>query len=136
MFAPGDKLEYGHYTVLRELGAGGMGVVYHCRDEFLQREIAIKMLLPELMADDDTVEVFRQEARLAAQLEHPNIVTIHNIGIENKEGKTHHYIAMEYLPGGSLKQRIDRDQYIPLEQCLEWMKQMTIGLNYAHKRGV
>jgi serine/threonine-protein kinase len=136
MFAPGDKLEYGHYTVLRELGAGGMGVVYHCRDEFLQREIAIKMLLPELMADDDTVEVFRQEARLAAQLEHPNVVTIHNIGIENKEGKVHHYIAMEFLPGGSLKQRIEQDQNLYLEQCLEWMKQLTVGLNYAHKRGV
>lgn len=136
MFAPGDKLEYGHYTVLRELGAGGMGVVYHCRDEFLQREIAIKMLLPELMSDDDTVDIFRLEARLAAQLEHPNIVTIHNIGIENKESKVHHYIAMEFLPGGSLKQRIESDEAIPLEQSLEWMKQMTTGVNYAHKRGV
>lgn len=135
MFTPGDKLEYGHYTVLRELGAGGMGVVYHCRDEFLQREIAIKMLLPELMADDDTVEVFRQEARLAAQLEHPNVVTIHNIGLENREGKVHHYIAMEFLPGGSLKQRI-ADENFSMEQCLEWMKQLAIGLNYAHKRGV
>ncbi len=112
-----------------------MGVVYHCRDEFLQREIAIKMLLPELMADDDTVEVFRQEARLAAQLEHPNIVTIHNIGMENREGKVHHYIAMEFLPGGSLKGRIGKDTP-SLEQYLEWMKQMATGLNYAHKRGV
>lgn len=136
MFTAGDKLEYGHYTVLRELGAGGMGVVYHCRDEFLQRDIAIKMLLPELMADDDTVEVFRQEARLAAQLEHPNVVTIHNIGLENREGKVHHYIAMEFLPGGSLKQRITANESSHLEQCLEWMKQMTVGLNYAHKRGV
>lgn len=135
MFTPGDKLEYGHYTILRELGAGGMGVVYHCRDEFLQREIAIKMLLPELMADDDTVEVFRQEARLAAQLEHPNVVTIHNIGLENREGKVHHYIAMEFLPGGSLKQRITGERF-SMEQCLEWMKQLAIGLNYAHKRGV
>ena len=136
MFTPGDKLEYGHYTVLRELGAGGMGVVYHCRDEFLQREIAIKMLLPELMADDDTVEVFRQEARLAAQLEHPNVVTIHNIGLENREGKVHHYIAMEFLPGGSLKQRISDEEKTAMEQSLEWMKQLAVGLNYAHKRGV
>ena len=136
MFTPGDKLEYGHYTVLRELGAGGMGVVYHCRDEFLQREIAIKMLLPELMADDDTVEIFRQEARLAAQLEHPNVVTIHNIGLENREGKVHHYIAMEFLPGGSLKQRITDEQKTAMEQSLEWMKQLAVGLNYAHKRGV
>jgi serine/threonine protein kinase len=112
-----------------------MGIVYHCRDEFLQREIAIKMLLPELMADEDTVEVFRQEARLAAQLEHQNIVTIHNIGIENRDGKAHHYIAMEFLPGGSMKGRVgkERPQY---EQCLNWMKQLCTGLNYAHRRGV
>ncbi len=135
MFTPGDKLEYGHYTILRELGAGGMGVVYHCKDEFLQRDIAIKMLLPELMADDDTVEVFRQEARLAAQLEHPNVVTIHNIGLENREGKVHHYIAMEFLPGGCLKQRIASENF-SMEQSLEWMKQLTVGLSYAHKRRV
>lgn len=135
MFTPGDKLEFGHYTILRELGSGGMGVVYHCRDEFLQRELAIKMLLPELMADDDTVEVFRQEARLAAQLEHPGIVTIYNIGMENREGKIHHYMAMEYLPGGSLAQRIGKEQ-VSLEQAVEWMKELTTALHYAHKRGV
>lgn len=135
MFTPGDKLEFGHYTILRELGSGGMGVVYHCRDEFLQRELAIKMLLPELMADDDTVEVFRQEARLAAQLEHPGIVTIYNIGMENREGKIHHYMAMEYLPGGSLRQRIGKEQ-VTLEQAVEWMKELTTALHYAHKRGV
>lgn len=135
MFTPGDKLEFGHYTILRELGSGGMGVVWLCRDEFLQREIAIKMMLPEFMAENDTVEVFRQEARLAAQLEHPNIVTIHNIGVENREGALHHYIAMEFLPGGSLRGRIDKEK-LPLELALEWMKQLSSALNYAHKRGV
>ncbi len=135
MFTPGDKLEFGHYTILRELGSGGMGIVYHCRDEYLQREIAIKMLLPELMAESDTVEIFRQEARLAAQLEHPSIVTIHNIGVENRGGSVHHYIAMEYLPGGSLRGRIGKEK-IPLEQAVEWMKQLATALNYAHKRGV
>lgn len=135
MFTPGDKLEYGRYTILRELGTGGMGVVYHCRDEFLQREIAIKMLLPELMEEDDTVEIFHREARLAAQLEHPNIVTIHNIGTENCQGKLHHFIAMEFLPGGSLRQRITKVP-VPLEQAVDWMRQMTAALDYAHKRGV
>jgi len=135
MFTPGDKLEFGHYTILRELGSGGMGIVFHCRDEFLQREIAIKMMLPELMAETDTAEIFRQEARLAAQLEHPNIVTIHNIGVENREGKTHHYIAMEFLPGGSLRDRIGKEP-VQMEQALEWMKQLSSALNYAHKRGV
>lgn len=135
MFTPGDKLEFGHYTILKELGSGGMGVVYHCRDEYLQREIAIKMMLPELMSEHDTVEIFRQEARLAAQLEHPGIVTIHNIGVENREGNTHHYIAMEFLPGGSLRGRIGKEQ-ISLEQAVEWMKQLASALAYAHKRGV
>ncbi len=135
MFTPGDKIEFGHYTILRELGSGGMGVVYHCRDEFLQREIAIKMMLPELMAEDDTVDVFRQEARLAAQLEHPGIVTIHNIGVESKQDSTHHYIAMEFLPGGSLRKQIGKE-LVALEQALEWMKQLAQALNYAHKRGV
>jgi serine/threonine protein kinase len=136
MFTAGDKLEFGHYTILKELGSGGMGIVFHCRDEFLQREIAIKMMLPELMAETDTAEIFRQEARLAAQLEHPNIVTIHNIGVENREGKTHHYIAMEYLPGGSLRGRIGLEEQVSLEMALEWMKQLCSALNYAHKRGV
>ena len=135
MFTPGDKLEFGHYTILRELGSGGMGVVYHCRDEYLQREIAIKMMLPELMLEHDTVEIFRQEARLAAQLEHPGIVTIHNIGVENREGNTHHYIAMEFLPGGSLRGRIGKEP-VALEQAVEWMKQLASALAYAHKRGV
>lgn len=76
IFSRGDKLENGHYTVVKELGVGGMGVVYHCRDEQLMRDVAIKMLLPELMTDKSSVEIFRQEARLAALLEHPNIVTV------------------------------------------------------------
>jgi len=83
LFAHNDKLEDGHYTVLKELGVGGMGVVYHCRDEFLQREVAIKMLLPELMADPKNVEVFTEDARLAARMEHPNIVTVYDIGVES-----------------------------------------------------
>ncbi len=135
MFTPGDKLEFGHYTILKEIGSGGMGVVYHCRDEFLQREIVIKMMLPEVMAEHDTVEHFRQEARLAARLEHPGIVTIHNIGVENRQGEVYHYIAMEYLPGGSLRARIE-DKRISMEEALEWMKQLATALNYAHKQGV
>ncbi|MBA4077794.1 MAG: hypothetical protein C0508_22385, partial [Cyanobacteria bacterium PR.023] len=82
IFTRGDKLEDGHYSVLEEIGVGGMGVVYHCRDELLLRDVAIKMLLPSLMADKKNVDVFREEARLAAQLDHPNIVTVFDIGAE------------------------------------------------------
>src|SRR3990167_8621118 len=124
MFSSGDKLENGHYTIIKELGQGGMGVVYHCHDEFLQRDVAIKMLLPELMANQDTVETFHQEARLAAQLEHPNIVTIYDIGQQEYKGKVQHYMAMEYLPGGNLAGRITK-QELSLEHKLNWLKQLA-----------
>src|SRR5271163_3978422 len=106
MWAAGEKLDNGHYRVIKELGQGGMGLVLLCHDETLQRDVAIKMLLPELMTNSNTVDIFLQEARLAAQLEHPNIVTIFSIGKEEKKGKARHFIAMEYLSGGTLASRI------------------------------
>lgn len=135
IFALNDKLEDGHYTVLKELGVGGMGVVYHCRDEFLQRDVAIKMLLPELMADSKNVEVFTEEARLAARMDHPNIVTVYDIGVENRQGKAHHFVAMEYLPGGNLAVRT-QGAALAIEHALNWMKQLSNGLYFAHRKGV
>lgn len=135
IFARGEKLEDGHYTVLEELGVGGMGVVYHCRDELLLRDVAIKMLLPSLMADKKNLDVFKEEARLAAQLEHPNIVTVYDIGVESRQGRDHHFVAMEYLPGGNLAARVTQGP-LPLEHSLNWMKQLASGLSFAHKRGV
>jgi len=135
IFTRGDKLEDGHYSVLEEIGVGGMGVVYHCRDELLLRDVAIKMLLPSLMADKKNVDVFREEARLAAQLDHPNIVTVFDIGAEVRNGREHHFVAMEYLPGGNLAARVAQGP-LPLEHCLNWMKQLASGLSFAHKRGV
>jgi serine/threonine protein kinase/outer membrane protein assembly factor BamB len=131
MFSVGDKLDSGHYTVIKELGQGGMGVVFHCH---VQRDVAIKMLLPELMQNQGNVEVFHQEARLAAQLEHPNIVTVFGIGKEERKNKTRHYIAMEYLPGGTLSNRIAKE--LSIEHSLNWMKQLANGLSFAHKKGV
>ena len=135
IFSRGDKLENGHYTVVKELGVGGMGVVYQCRDEQLMRDVAIKMLLPELMTDKSSVEIFRQEARLAAQLEHPNIVTVYEIGVEERQKKQHHYVSMEYLPGGNLANRVISGP-LAVEHCLNWMKQLASGLTFAHKKGV
>lgn len=135
IFSRGEKLENGHYTVVKEIGVGGMGVVYHCRDELLTRDVAIKMLLPELMSDKKNLEVFRQEARLAAQLEHPNLVTVYDIGVEERHGKQHHFLAMEYLTGGNLAIRL-QDSPLSLEHALNWMKQLASGISFAHKRGV
>ncbi len=135
IFANNDKLEDGHYTVLKELGVGGMGVVYHCRDEFLQRDVAIKMLLPELMTDSKNVEVFTEEARLAARMEHPNLVTVYDIGVEVRQDKAHHFVAMEYLPGGNLANRT-QGAALAVEHALNWMKQLANGLYFAHRKGV
>jgi serine/threonine protein kinase/outer membrane protein assembly factor BamB len=135
IFSRGDKLENGHYTVLKELGVGGMGVVYQCRDEQLMRDVAIKMLLPELMADKSSVEIFHQEARFAAKLEHPNIVTVYDIGVEERQKKQHHFVSMEYLPGGNLANRVVAGP-LAVEHCLNWMKQLASGLTYAHKNSV
>jgi serine/threonine protein kinase/outer membrane protein assembly factor BamB len=135
MFSRGDKLDSGHYTIIKEIGVGGMGVVYHCRDEQLLRDVAIKMLLPELMVDKSNLEVFRQEARLAARLEHPNVVTVYGIDVEERQKKAHHYVCMEYLPGGNLANRVIGGP-LAVEHCLNWMKQLASGLTYAHKLGV
>ena len=135
MFVAGEKLENGHYTVIREIGQGGMGVVFHCHDEALQRDVALKMLLPELMNDQSQVETFHHEARLAASLEHPNIVTIYDIGKEERKGKTHYFMAMEFLPGGNLSLRLGHKE-LSIEHRLNWMKQLATGLSFAHKRGV
>jgi serine/threonine protein kinase/outer membrane protein assembly factor BamB len=136
LFNRGEKLEQNHYTILKELGVGGMGVVYHCRDEQLMRDVAIKMLLPELMADKSSVEIFQQEARLAAQLEHPHVVRVYDIGVEERQKKQHHYVCMEYLPGGNLAHSLSSPAGRSVESCLNWMKQLASGLAFAHKRGV
>ena len=112
-----------------------MGVVYHCRDTFLQRDVAIKMLLPELLKDSNSVKVFTQEAQLAAHLEHPNIVTVYDIGVEERDKQNHHFVAMEHLPGGTLANRTQNGA-LPIEHALNWMKQLANGLNFAHRRGV
>lgn len=135
IFIKGEKLEDGHYTVHDEIGVGGMGVVYHCKDELLLRDVAIKLLLPSLTADKKNIEVFKEEARLAAQLEHPNIVTVFDVGVTSKNDKEHHFVAMEYLPGGNLAQKLAGGP-LPIEHALNWMKQLASGLSFAHKRGV
>ena len=99
------------------------------------RNVAIKMLLPELMSDKNNVEIFHQEARFAAKLEHPNIVTVYDIGVEERQKKLHHFVSMEYLPGGNLAHRMVSGA-LNVEHCLNWMKQLASGLSFAHKNGV
>jgi TolB-like protein/tetratricopeptide (TPR) repeat protein len=127
--APGDRL--GPYEVLAPLGAGGMGEVYRARDTRLGREVALKVLPAAVASDERRLRRFEQEARSASALNHPNIVTIHDVG--ETDGVP--WIAMERVEGASLRQRLAADR-LPLEQALAIGLQVAQGLARAHAAGV
>src|SRR3989442_11349058 len=93
-----------HYQIVETLGRGGMGVVYKARDQHLDRFVAIKVLPPELVADPDRKRRFAQEAKAASALNHPNIITIHDIASDNSRD----FIVMEYVQGRTLGELIPR----------------------------
>ena len=123
----------GRYRVLSELGRGAMGVVYLCDDESLQRQVAVKtLLLPDDAGERKQLEArFRQEAKAAAGLNHPGIITIHDIG---REGDWL-YIAMELLKGTELRDRLQQGP-MPLTEAVDIAGQVAAGLAVAHAQGV
>ena len=120
-----------HYTVIRKLGSGGMGVVYEAEDSRLGRHVALKFLPTELEQDPHSLERFKQEARAASALNHPNICTIY--AIEECNGQ--HFIAMELLEGESLNDKIDGHS-LPLDKILDIGTQITDALDVAHAKGI
>ncbi|HLI63040.1 MAG TPA: protein kinase [Terriglobales bacterium] len=120
-----------HYTIVKKLGAGGMGVVYEAEDSRLGRRVALKFLPRELENDPTALQRFQQEARAASALNHPNICTIY--AIEECEGQ--HFIAMELLEGESLDQKID-GHHLPLDKILDIGIQITDALDVAHSKGI
>jgi serine/threonine protein kinase len=133
---PGQRI--GAYKILALLAAGGMGVVYRARDERLQRDVAIKLLLPEFTADAGRVRRFAQEARAASALNHPNIITIHEIGEAPAEGGSAHYIVTEYVEGETLRQRMAGAPQHRLEapEAIDIAAQVAAALSAAHQRGI
>ena len=120
-----------HYQILSSLGTGGMGEVYHARDLRLGRELAIKVLSETFAGDRGAMERFEQEARSASALNHPNIITIYDIGrIESVS-----YIAMEYVDGLSLRQML-LEGPIAIKKLLALAVQLADGLAAAHSRGI
>jgi Tol biopolymer transport system component len=126
---PGTKL--GAYETLAPLGAGGMGEVYRGRDTRLDRAVAIKVLPADFANDADRLKRFEQEARATSALNHPNILTIYDIGTH--EGAP--YIVAELLEGEELRVQLD-DGALPVRKALEYAQQVAAGLAAAHEKGI
>jgi serine/threonine-protein kinase len=122
----------GRYQILRKLGAGGMANVYLAEDQELGRRVAIKILNDRHANDEQFVERFRREAKNAAALSHPNIVSIYDRG----EAEGTYYIAMEYLDGRSLKELILSRGDAPVAVVVEYARQILSALRFAHRHGI
>jgi serine/threonine protein kinase/tetratricopeptide (TPR) repeat protein len=120
-----------HYRVLEKIGAGGMGEVYRAHDVQLGRDVALKVLPAQLLADDSARKLLIREARTASSLNHPNICTVHDVG----ETGGRNYIVMEYVKGRPLSELIGEGG-LPKEKVVRYGEQISDGLEHAHEHGV
>jgi serine/threonine protein kinase len=120
-----------HYRVLRQLGGGGMGVVYEAEDLNLNRHVAMKFISPGLANDTTALERFRREAHSASSLNHPNIVTIYEFG----QCDSSYYIAMELVQGKTLRELFSSG-VMPIRKIVQIATQVADGLAAAHEAGI
>jgi len=121
----------GHYNITSKIGAGGMGEVYLARDTRLDREVAIKIVLADIANDGDRLQRFEQEARATSALNHPNILTVYDVGTHDGSP----YIVAELLEGEELRQRLDEGS-LPLRKTIDYAHQIISGLSAAHEKGI
>jgi len=134
--APAEKPDeigrLGPYRVLKVLGAGGMGVVFRAEDPHLERLVALKAMLPSMASSAGAKQRFFREAKAAAALKHPHIVSIHQVG----EDRGAPFLAMEYLEGEALDDRLKRETRLPVPDILRIGREIAEGLEAAHKKGL
>ena len=122
------------YQVIEELGKGGMGRVYKVFDSEVREKLALKLLNPDIASDEETIERFRSELRLARTVSHRHICRMHDLGREEETGT--YFITMEYVPGEDLKSFIHRIGALPIGKALTIARQAAEGLAEAHRLGV
>jgi serine/threonine-protein kinase len=120
------------YQLLQTLGSGGMAVVYRAKDLTLERYVAVKILRPDFSKDESFRKRFHQEAKAAANLSHPNIVTVHDFGLDGDRL----FIIMEYVPGTNLKAIIREQGTLGVNKALDLIIQASLGIGYAHRAGL
>jgi serine/threonine protein kinase len=131
-------LKLGRYEVVRELGKGAMGIVYLAKDPLIGRLVALKTIRPAAHVDDDETKEFQQrflrEAQAAGILNHPSIVTVHDIGQDDTSGVM--FIAMEYVEGQNMKEVLSQGRPLTFEQVAEIIAQVGDALDFAHSKGI
>src|SRR5438094_5960516 len=127
-----ERVLQSRYRIVEPIGTGGSSQVYLAQDTALNREVAIKVLDPAAAADGKLRQLFVKEARALAQLSHPNIVAVYDVG--EVDGLP--FIVMEYVAGSSLKQRIERTGALPLADAVRLTDAIASGLSFAHSRGI
>jgi hypothetical protein len=123
----------GRYRLTELRGGGGMAKVYRAVDETLEREVAVKLINPELRADSEFDARFQREARIASQLADPHIVVVHDFGIDPTHGP---FLVMEFLQGQSLRERIQTQGPLPLKAGLQLSAQLLLALIHAHGKNI
>jgi tRNA A-37 threonylcarbamoyl transferase component Bud32 len=127
-----ERVLQGRYKIEEPLGVGGSSQVYLARDQALNRDVALKVLDPAAAADGNLRRMFVKEARALAQLSHPNIVAVYDVG----EVDDSPFIVMEYLPGGSMKQRIEQVGPLKTADAVRIAVEVANGLAFAHSKGI
>ncbi len=130
---PFKRLLSSRYRLERRLGRGGMGTVYKAMDTSLERAVAVKLIREDLVTSSDAAERFRREAKAAASFSHPNLVTVHDFGVDPD---TRVFLVMELLEGSTLRQRLEQQKRFAPQQLVQVLGGVCAGLEAAHEHGL